>query len=92
MFYHRNSSGDIHLQKLEKTIIPKCPKVVFWKRYVDDVFAVINGDENDADGIRQSLNTYHNQIQFTMEKETNEEIAFLDILIERKSIGNIETK
>lgn len=82
--------ADIYLQKLEKSIIPKCPKIIFWKRYVDDVFAIIEGDENDAEEIKQLLNSYHHQIQFTMEKECNNEIPFLDILIKRMPDGHIE--
>lgn len=36
--------ADIFLQKLEKNILPLNPKIIFWKPYVDDVFAIIEGD------------------------------------------------
>ncbi|KAG4066806.1 hypothetical protein HA402_012873 [Bradysia odoriphaga] len=72
--------ADIYLQKLENHIIPLNPKILFWKRYVDDVFAIIEGDENDANEIKNQLNLYHPNIQFTMETENDKEIAFLDII------------
>lgn len=84
--------ADIYLQKLEKNILPKHRNIIFWKRYVDDVFAIIEGDVNDANKIKDSLNSYNPQIQFTIETEENNEIAFLDILIKRTDEGNIETK
>lgn len=83
--------ADIFLQKLENHIISQNPKILFWKRYVDDVFAIIEGDINDANEIKDKLNSYDTQIQFTMETEENNEIAFLDILIKRTLEGYIET-
>ena len=67
--------ADVYLQKLEKEILPLNPKVIFWKRYVDDVFAIIEGDENDANDVLNNLNSYHPNIQFTMEIEKNNEIC-----------------
>lgn len=31
------------------------PTIIFWKRYVDDVFAIIKGNENDAEEIRSKF-------------------------------------
>ena len=43
-----------------------------WIRYVDDVFAIwLHGHQHPA-------------IQFTMEKEEDQKIAFLDVQIERQ--------
>lgn len=84
--------ADIYLQKLEKHVVSLYPKILFWKRYVDDVFAIIEGDENDANEIKNQLNLYHPNIQFTMEVEKNREIAFLDIIIKRTLEGGIETR
>lgn len=45
-------------------------------KYVDDVLAIVNFD--DKDDILQTLNDFHPKIQFTMETESQNEIAYLD--------------
>lgn len=61
----------------ENSLFPKC-----WIRYVDDIFAVVRRSK-----IRQILqhinNTQWKTLQFTMEREENDEIPFLDLLIQR---------
>lgn len=52
-------------------------------KYVDDIFAIIN--YKDKDVILHTLNDYHPKIQFTMETETNNEIAYLDSKIIRRN-------
>lgn len=52
-------------------------------KYVDDIFAIIK--RQDTDTILEHLNKYHNKIQFTIEKEIDETIAFLDLKIHRQS-------
>ena len=51
-------------------------------RYVDDCF-VLAENEEVVDELFTVLNEVHNAIKFTVEKEMNNEIAFLDILIKR---------
>lgn len=51
-------------------------------KYVDDILAVIN--IKDKDEILQVLNKYHHKIQFTMEIEENNEIAYLDTKLHRE--------
>ncbi|XP_061389122.1 uncharacterized protein LOC133324293 [Musca vetustissima] len=50
-------------------------------KYVDDVFAIIN--KHDETNILTLLNKYHNKIQFTIEKEVNNKLPYLDVLIIR---------
>ena len=59
----------------------------FWRRYVDDVFAVVK--KNTADEILQHLNTLSPTIKFTLEKETDKKLPFLDLLIINNN-GKIE--
>ena len=56
--------------------------LLFWKRFVDDTFTII---KKDADIIKltEILNSFDTEIVFTSEEETNNSIAFLDILITR---------
>ena len=53
-------------------------KPIFYKRYVDDIFAVF---ESDADAFYSYLNTRYENIKFTFEKEKDNKLSFLDILI-----------
>ena len=55
-------------------------KPIFYKRYVDDIFATFES-ELDADIFCSYLNTRHENIKFTFEKEKDNKLPFLDILI-----------
>ena len=64
---------------INTTSIP--PKV--WKRYVDDSFCILK---------RTAVNSFHNilnsidpHISFTIEEESNHQIAFLDTLVSREN-------
>ena len=56
------------------------PKVLFYRRYIDDVFCVFeNGDQ--AKHFLNYLNTRHRNIRFTMEIEQQGVLPFLDVSI-----------
>ena len=55
-------------------------KVKFYRRYVDDIFCLFN-NEKDADDFLGFLNEQHKNIKFTIEKEMNKRLPFLDVLI-----------
>ena len=55
-------------------------KPVFYKRYVDDIFAVFESD-SDTDAFYSYLNTRHENIKFTFGKEKENKLPFLDIFI-----------
>ena len=62
-----------------------------WVRYVDDTFVLWpQDDEQELNAFLQHLNSQQPAIQFTMEKEKDERIAFLDVLVERRE-GSIST-
>ena len=73
-----------HMKKLREL------GVKHWFRYVDDTFVIIR-NINQADAILKFLNEQHKTIKFTMEKEVNNKINFLDITIKRKRDLTIET-
>lgn len=52
-----------------------------WKRYVDDIIAIVKKDK--ADEILTHLNNTHPNIKFTLEKEKENSLPFLDITIKR---------
>ena len=58
---------------------PKASKVLFYRRYVDDIFCLFEKEEEYAEFF-EFINTQHPNIHFTFEKESNQIISFLDIL------------
>ena len=72
--------ADIVLNHLEREIISKFPyKICFYRRYVDDCLLACN--EEDITTIVEEFNSAYNRIKFTVEKEHNNQINFLDITI-----------
>ena len=54
-------------------------EVLLYRRYVDDIFCMFR-NEIDAENFFKYLNSKHPTIKFTMEKETNKFLPFLDVL------------
>ena len=70
----------IFMVELEQNIIPTLSKdISLWKRYVDDTFCFVNS--NSINYVLESLNSFHSNINFTIEIEKEKKIAFLDILL-----------
>nr|VZI46535.1 unnamed protein product [Spirometra erinaceieuropaei] len=77
------------LQRLESLVFQHHrPK--FWARYLDDTFVVIERDQVLT--FQEHLNAVFPDIQFTMEEEENNQLAFLDVLVCRKDSGELKTK
>nr|VZI36623.1 unnamed protein product [Spirometra erinaceieuropaei] len=77
------------LQRLESLVFQH-HKPKFWARYVDDSFVVIERDQVST--FQEYLNAVFPDIQFTMEEEENNQLAFLDVLVCRKDCGELKTK
>ena len=60
------------------------PKIHFYCRYVDDTFCLFN-TEQDALIFFEYINGRHPNIRFTMEKEENRKLPFLDVLIDNNN-------
>ena len=60
------------------------PGVYF--RYVDDTY-VIFGSELECDDFHQKLNSLHPALKFTVEKEQNNSLNFLDVSVEKEGTG-----
>ena len=54
-------------------------EIILYRRYVDDIY--LFNSESDADKFYEFLNKQHPNIKFTFEKQQNNQISFLDILI-----------
>ena len=74
----------------EKDCIEKARvvKPTFYKRYVDDNFAVFES-ELDAETFHTYLNTKHKNVKFTYGKQIENKLPFLDILISNNE--NLQT-
>ena len=55
--------------------------ILFYRRYVDDTFCLFNSDR-DATIFFDYINSRHPNIKFTMEKQVNHKLPFLDVLID----------
>ncbi|BHF80317.1 hypothetical protein SprV_0702344200 [Sparganum proliferum] len=77
------------LQRLESLVFQH-HKPKFWVRYVDDTFVVIDRDQLLT--FKERLKAVFPDIQFMMEEEENNQLAFLDVLVGRKDCGGLKTK
>ncbi|BHF62643.1 hypothetical protein SprV_0200562800 [Sparganum proliferum] len=77
------------LQRLESLVF-RHHRPKFWARYVDDTFVVIERDQVLT--FKEQINAIFPDIQFAMEEEENNQLAFLDVLVCRKDCGGLKTK
>ena len=79
----------IFMSSLEEYMLDNCPlqyHPLFYKRYVDDTFALFKTNF-DAERFLTFINTLHPNIKFTIEYENNDQLPFLDILVTRHQEG-----
>ena len=60
-------------------------EVLFYRRYVDDTFCLFHSEANTVQFFHY-LNSRHINIPFTMEKESENRLPFLDVLIDNKQV------
>ena len=69
--------ANIFTVDLERNIIPTLSNdILLWKRYVDDTICFIK-----VTFINKVVETYHTNIKFTIETETENKISFLNVLL-----------
>ncbi|CAK1589319.1 unnamed protein product [Parnassius mnemosyne] len=74
--------ADIFMEDFEEKALLTAPVTPsFYKRYVDDTFTILPSDKVTA--FLEHLNSINSKIQFTMELEANNSLAFLDVLVIR---------
>ena len=82
--------ANIFMVELECTLVPRMGDALTeWIRYVDDTFTFVR--KGELQNIMDALNSFHSDIQFTHEVESNGVIAFLDVQVQRKEDGNFTT-
>jgi hypothetical protein len=68
----------IYMDHVERKIIDTTPALLFWKRYIDDVFYITSSTSEELLLVANSINHH---IQFTLEKPVGNKISFLDTLV-----------
>ena len=81
--------ADVFMAKVEndqlKTTINKC---CVYKRYVDDIWCLVDRSQ-DPMTILSMFNAAHANIKFTIETESNGQLAFLDVCLKRRPDGTV---
>lgn len=72
-------------QKLNKFSVDK---PLMWIWYVDDIFCIFKDTQNIDDFLTR-INKWHNNIRFTIERERDNKLAFLNVSIQRDNTKNI---
>jgi hypothetical protein len=67
----------IYMHMIEGEILSRSPEIIFWKRYIDDIFFITN---SNPDSLLATANAINRHIQFTLEEPVNDELPFLDTL------------
>ena len=79
-----STTAEIYMQAYERTAITTAlhpPKV--WEQFVDDVYSILK--RTHLENFFHHINNLHQNIKFTMEEESNGELAFLDTLLKRNN-------
>ena len=76
--------ADIALEILETNCLKNHSKdILLYKRYVDDCLLIVKNEKIEE--ILSSFNNYNNNLQFTIERESNNSINFLDMTLIRNN-------
>lgn len=81
--------ANIWMEHFEKTLNLQSSTVKLWKRYVDDVFCIMNGGRQEVDKFRLHLESIHPKIKFSSEIEVDRVLAFLDVKVMVKPDGTL---
>ena len=73
----------------QRALASSLVKPLFWKRYVDDVISAVS--KNEVGNLLSSLNSVQPSIQFSVERERDRRLSFLDLSVYRTDHGNLET-
>ena len=81
--------AEIVMQKIEDLIMPCInDSITFWFRYVDDVITCVKNDHSTE--VLSKINSINNNIQFTVEEESDSCLNYLDMKIIKKNNGSLK--
>jgi hypothetical protein len=83
-----STMAEIYLQLLEDTYLKHSPEnreILYYKRYVDDIFIICDQKKTNADTIHKTINNLDHNLQFSTEIEENNITCYLDLAIQKKT-------
>lgn len=78
--------SEIFLQHIENQFIEEIKtqfNILFYGRFVDDIIVIYDDSLTQSNHILDKFNSIHPKLQYTMEKEINSSINFLDLTLKR---------
>ena len=79
-----STTAEIYMQAYERTAITTALNLLkVWKQFVDDVYSFLK--RTHLEKFFHHINNPHQNIKFTMEEESNGELAFLNTLLKRNN-------
>ena len=82
--------ANLFMEEVEQKAIQSFPhEVKVWKRYVDDTFVVVK-DEHVA-ALHHHLNQQFQGVAFTLEREDERRLPFLDVEVQTREDGTVGT-
>jgi hypothetical protein len=85
--------ADIVLQYYQQLILKHMPEtkaIIYYNRYVDDILIIFNSTNTSQEQITNTINPIHSNLAFTLTRENNNRINFLDLLF-IKNKNKLET-
>ena len=79
--------ADIFMGHIERKLSVEINQLSFYKRYVDDIFAIC--ENREVNDFLDSLNSAHNNLKFTSEAENENRLSFLDVCLIRREDGSL---
>ena len=79
--------ANLFMRALEKKFLDDCPshyKPIIYRRFVYDAFCLFKNEEH-VNLFLDHINSNNNSIKFTVEKEDNNSLPFLDVLIHKET-------
>jgi hypothetical protein len=86
------NAAEIFLQDLEQNRLKHLvegKRIVYYSKYVDDIFIIYNQTKISPKTIPEQINAQHRDLQFTINKETDNQIHYLDLNLVHKR-GQLE--
>lgn len=82
-------TADMVRQRAIKSVMKNCPLRIYFIKKKDDLLLAVHVD--DVDLVLGYFNAYHHKIQFTMKKEVDGCLPFLDLTIHRNPNNSMVT-
>jgi hypothetical protein len=73
---------DLKQNRLKQLLEDK--KIVYYNRYVDDIFIIYDQRKITPQTILEDFNIQHEDLNFTINNETNDQITYLDLNLTNK--------